>query len=136
MSQVSKRRIDPGIEKELLDSLSYILKELKTKDDVDRFLSSVLSKNERVMIAKRVITAYLLDSGVEETKISQTLKLTNATVTRLKMWIRLNKEGFDLAFGKLKRKGAEDLGKQVLLKLLKYTSSAAFGKIPNPFKSH
>jgi uncharacterized protein YerC len=136
MPQVSKRKIEPKVEKELLDSLSYIFKELKTKAEVDSFLSSALSKNERIMIAKRVLTAYLLDNGVEETQIGRTLKLTNATITRFKMWIKLNKSGFDLVFKKLQRKGAEDLGKQILASLLKYASSAAFGKTPNPFKIH
>lgn len=135
MSQVSKRKIEPKVERELLDSLSYIFKELKTKNEVDKFLSSALSKNERLMVAKRVLTAYLLDNGVEETKVAQTLKLTNATITRFKMWIELNEEGFNLVFKKLRRKSAEDLGKHMLNNLLKYVSTAAFGKVPNPFKT-
>lgn len=134
MPQVSKRKIEPRIEKDLLDSLSYSIKELKTKSEVDKFLQSALTKTERLMIAKRVLTAYLLDNGVEETKISHSLKLTNATITRFKMWIKLHEEGFDLVFRKLRKKSAEDIGKQVLLKLLKYASNAAFGKTPNPFK--
>jgi uncharacterized protein YerC len=136
MPQVSKRKIDPKIEKELLDSLSYAIKELKTKADVDQFLSSALTKTERLMVAKRVLTAYLLDNGIEDSKISRSFKLTNATISRFKMWIELHKEGFNLVFKKLQKKGAEDIGKQVLLKLLKYASSAAFGKTPNPFKSN
>ncbi len=134
MPQVSKRKIEPRIEKNLLDSLSYSIKELKTKIEVDKFLQSTLTKTERLMIAKRVLTAYLLDNGVEETKISHSLKLTNATITRFKMWIKLHKEGFDLVFRKLRKKSAEDMGKQILNKLLRYASSAAFGKTPNPFK--
>ena len=135
MSQVSKRKIEPQIKKELLDSLSYTIKELKTKNEVDRFLSSALTKTERVMIAKRVLTAYLLNNNVEENKIGQTLKLTAATVTRLKMWISLHKDGFDLVFNNLKKKSAEDIVKQIFQKVLKYAVNAAFGKTPNPFKS-
>jgi uncharacterized protein YerC len=136
MPQVSKRKIDPKVERELLDSLSYAIKELKTKADVDQFLTAALTKNERIMIAKRVLTAYLLDNGVEEAKIGRSLKLTNSTITRFKMLIELHKDGFKIMFSKLQKKDAEDIGKQVLLRLLKYASSAAFGKTPNPFKSH
>lgn len=85
-----------------------------------------------MMIAKRVLTAYLLENGIEETQIAQTLKLTNSTITRFKMWIKLHKIGFDLVFKKLQKKGVEDIGKQVLLIILKYASSAAFGRIPTP----
>lgn len=136
MPQVSKRKIDPKIESQLLDSLSYTIKELKTKKEVDQFLSSALTKTERIMVAKRVLTAYLLDNGVEESKVADTLKLTNSTITRFKMWIELNKDGFEMVFKKLQRKSAEDLGKQILMNLLKYASSAAFGRVSNPFKPH
>ncbi len=132
MPQVSKRRIDPKVEKELQNSLAYIIKDLKTKDEVNEFLSSALTDTERVMVAKRVLTAYLLENGVEESQIAQTLKLTNSTITRFKMWIKLHKSGFDLVFKKLKKKGVEDVGKQVLLKILKYASNAAFGRVPTP----
>jgi uncharacterized protein YerC len=134
--QVSKRKLDPKIEKELLDSLSYIIKELKTKSEVDQFLSSALTDTERIMVTKRVLTAYLLENNIEESQIARTLKLTNATITRFKMWIKLHKNGFDLTFKKLQKKGIEDIGKQILLKILKYASSAAFGRIPTPFESH
>lgn len=136
MPQVSKRRIDPKIEKQLLDSLSYVIKELETKNEVDRFLLSALTKTERVMVAKRVLTAYLLANNIEESKIAHTLKLTNATITRFKMWFKLNEDGFEMIFKKLQKKSVEDAGKQMLMSILKYASSAAFGRTPNPFKLH
>ncbi|MCX6705259.1 MAG: Trp family transcriptional regulator [Candidatus Woesebacteria bacterium] len=133
MTQVSKRKLDSKIEKELLDSLSYIIKELKTKEDVDKFLSSSLTKTERLMIAKRVLTAFLLQNNIEDQRISVTLKLTPATITRLKMWIKLNKDGFDLVFKKLAKKDKEDIAKQILYKFLNYAVKAAFGRVPKPF---
>ncbi len=133
MTQVSKRKLDSKIEKELLDSLSYIIKELKTKDEVDKFLSSSLTKTERLMIAKRVLTAFLLENNIEDKRISTTLKLTPATITRLKMWINLNKDGFNLVFKKLDKKDKEDMVKQILYRFLNYAIKAAFGRIPKPF---
>ena len=133
MTQVSKRKLDSKIEKELLDSLSYIIKELKTKEDVDKFISSALTKTERLMIAKRVLTAFLLQNNIEDKKISTTLKLTAATITRLKMWINLNRAGFDLVFKKLAKKDKEDIAKQILYKILNYSLNAAFGRVPKPF---
>jgi len=135
MSQVSKRRIEPEIENELIDSLSYTIKELKTKKEADRFLASALTKTERLMISKRLLTAYLLKNNIEEIKIGQTLKLTNATITRLKMWISLHKDGFDLVLTKLNKKSAEDTAKQILQKILRYAIESAFGRTPNPFKT-
>ena len=132
MPQVSKRKIDPKIEKEIQKSLAYIIKGLKTEEEINQFLSSAMTNNERIMIAKRVLTAYLLENNVEETQIANTLKLTNSTITKYKMWIKLNKTGFDLAFRRLRKKDIENVGKQILLRILKYASSAAFGRIPTP----
>jgi len=133
MSQVSKRRLEPQIKKDLLDSLSYTIKELKTKADVDMFLSSALTDTERLMVAKRVVAAYLLRNEVEEKKIGNSLKLTPATITRLKMWIDLRREGFDLVFNKLEKRSMENVAKQILLKLLNYSINAALGRAPKPF---
>ena len=133
MSQVSKRKIEPKIKKDLLDSLSYTIKELKTKAEVDQFLSSTLSDTERLMVAKRVLTAFLLRNNVEEKKISDVLKLTPSTITRLKMWIDLKREGFNLVFSKLEKKSREDIAKQIFYKILNYSIKAALGRTPKPF---
>jgi uncharacterized protein YerC len=133
MPQISKRILKPEVKKDLLDSLSYTIKELKTKDDVDNFLSSALTDTERIMVAKRVLTAFLLRNDVEEKKIGDTLKLTSATITRLKMWIKLRREGFDLVFDKLDKKSRESTAKQIFYKILNYSIKAAFGRAPKPF---
>lgn len=133
MPQISKRKLDEKIKKDLLDSFSYIIKELKTKGEVDEFLSSSLTDTERLMLSKRVVTAYLLRNKVEEIKIGRALKLTPATITRMKMLINLKPIGFDLAFNKLDKKSKEDITKQILLKLLDYTIKVSFGKVPKPF---
>ena len=133
MPQVSKRKLIPQVKKDLLDSLSYTIKELKTKNDVDRFLSSALTDTERLMVSKRVLTAFLLRNNVEEKKIGDTLKLTPSTITRLKMWIDLRREGFDLVFNKLEKRSRENIAKQIFYKVLNYSIKAAFGRIPKPF---
>ena len=65
------------------------------------------------MIAKRVLTAFLLENNIEDKRISTTLKLTPATITRLKMWINLNKDGFNLVFKKLDKKDKEAIEEKV-----------------------
>jgi len=75
----------------------------------------------------------LLENNIEDKRISTTLKLTPATITRLKMWINLNKDGFNLVFKKLDKKDKEDMVKQILYRFLNYAIKAAFGRIPKPF---
>lgn len=130
MSQISKRKLEPKIKQDLLDSLSYAIKELKTKEEVDKFLSSALTDTERIMVAKRIVTAFLLGNKVEEKKIGDALKLTPSTITRLKMWINLKRDGFDLVFSKLEKKSRESIAKQIFYKILNYSIKAALGRTP------
>ncbi len=133
MPQISKRKLKPEVKKDLFDSLSYTIKELKTKEEVDKFLSSALTDTERLMVSKRVVTAYLLKNKVEEKKIEDTLKLTPSTVTRLKMWINIRNKGFDLVFKKLDKRSIENSAKKIFLKILNYSIKAAFGRTPKHF---
>lgn len=133
MPQVSKRILKPEVKKDLFDSLSFIIKELKNKGEVDDFLSSALTDTERLMVSKRVVTAYLLRNKVEEKKIEDTLKLTPSTISRLKMWIDIRNRGFDLVFKKLDKRSVENAAKHSLLKILNYTIKAAFGRAPKSF---
>lgn len=133
MPQVSKRLLDPEVKQNTLDALSYTLKEIRTKKDADLFLSTVMTDTERLMLAKRIAAAFLLGKGIEQDKISRSLKLTSATITRLKMWISLRSEGFDIIFSKLAKKERESLANDVLQRILKYAVSAAFGRSPKRF---
>lgn len=130
MPQISKRKLDQVVKKDVLNSFSYTIKELKTKKEVDEFLSSVLTDTERLMIAKRVLAAFLLRNNVEEKKIGSALKLTSATITRLKMWVNLRHDGFDLVFNKLEKKIRGDITKQIFYGFLNYALNAAFGRTP------
>lgn len=133
MPQVSKRRLEPQVKKDLNDSFAFLIKEIRSKDEVEMFLNSVLTETERLMLSKRVVAAFLLQHGIEEQKISEMLKLTPATVSRLKLWILTRKKGFDIVFNKLEKERRNSIAKDVLLKLLKYAVSTAGGRPPKIF---
>lgn len=130
MSQISKRKLDPKIERDLLDAFSYIIKDIKSKEDADKFLTSVLTETERLMLSKRIASAFLLKHDMEEQKIGLLLKLTNSTVSRFKLWIKTHNSGFDLIFKKLEKRSMEDYTKKILYKLLNYVIKSSFGRTP------
>ena len=83
MPHVSKRKIEPKIQKHTLDSFTLLLKDLDNVPDTEKFLTSILSETERLMIAKRIVAAFLLRHNIESEKIQDILKLTPATISRL-----------------------------------------------------
>ena len=134
MPHVSKRRIEPQVRTSILDSLTLLVRDLDNKNDAENFLSSVISETERVMIAKRVVAAFLLRHSIESEKISELLKLTPGTVARLKLWIQTHQEGFNVIFDKLEKQRRKDFAKEILYKLLDYAIKAGSGRIPKLFK--
>lgn len=134
MPHVSKRKIEPKIQKHTLDSFTLLLKDLDNVPDTEKFLTSILSETERLMIAKRIVAAFLLRHNIESEKIQDILKLTPATISRLKLWIQTHQEGFDVIFDKLKKQRRWKIAKEILFKILDYAIRAGSGQVPNPFK--
>lgn len=135
MPHLSKRRVEPEVKKYVLDSFSLLVKNLSTKQEVDEFLSSIISETERLMIAKRIAAAFLLSRGVEEEKISNLIKVTPATVSRLKLWIKTRQHGFDTLFKKLEKERRMTIAKDIFYKLLGYALKASAGIPPKIIRS-
>ncbi len=125
--------MEPAVKKDILDSLTNVIKDLNEVDDVEKFLQSVLSDTERMMIAKRITAAFLLRHNIESNKIEKILKLTPATVFRLRLWVQTHQEGFDIIFDKLERERRNKTAKEVLYKLLDYAIKAGSGRVPKSF---
>lgn len=134
MPHVSKRKIEPKIQKHILDSFTHLLKDLDNVPDTEKFLTSIFSETERLMIAKRIVAAFLLRHNIESEKIQDILKLTPATVSRLKLWIQTHQDGFDVIFDKLEKQRRWEIAKEILFKVLDYAIRAGSGQVPNLFK--
>ncbi len=134
MPHVSKRRIEPEVMKHTLDSLTLLIRDLDNVSDTQKFLFSVLSETERLMIAKRIVAAFLLRHNIEPGKIQDILKLTPATISRLRLWIQTHQEGFDIIFDKLEKHRRWEISKEILFKILDYAIRSGSGRVPNLFK--
>ncbi|MBI3289940.1 hypothetical protein HYZ78_00920 [Candidatus Microgenomates bacterium] len=133
MGHVSKRKL-PEETKELIDkSLLWILSRLKGKES-ELIIESLLTPTERVMLAKRIGILFLLNEGKEENTIAETLKVTQGTVSRIKIQHKLvSSQSSNFLFRKLKnwqefttfKTAMQDLA----LKALKTFSKGMAGKI-------
>lgn len=132
MSHLSKRKIDPKIEKYVLDSLNEVVHTLHNYQDSEMFLSSLFSETERLMFAKRIVAAFLVKKGVGANEIADLLKLTEETVGRIKLWTQTRPEGFDLILKRLDSRNKKEAAKTVFYKILNYALKASAGHIPTP----
>lgn len=90
------------------------------------FLDAFFSSTEKVMLAKRLGVAYLLDEGVNEEKISEVLSLGRPTISRMRLWLLSEGAGYRIAINILKKNERFEEFKQVFLDILK--------KMANPYK--
>lgn len=135
MPHVSKRKIDSNVEKQLNDCLVGIIRDLNNTSDTEKFLDSILSSTEKIMIAKRIAVAFLLKYNIEWKAIGKTLKITPETIFRHKLWFESHKEGFEIVFRKMKKYHRNEIAKDLLYQILGYAIKTGSGQIPNPFKS-
>lgn len=128
MPQVSRIPLDHQTQHQVLDTLDLVLGKLK-KDETRAFLFSLLSKTERVMVAKRFTAILLLKQGKKISDIAKTINMTESTIRKLGMQMQIKNQGFEVAFKMMKdEKIAEEIN-NILISLAKYSARAAGGRV-------
>ena len=84
MPQVSKNPIDKKTKQQIFDNFYGLVSKLIVKENIARVLGGLFTKTERIMIAKRIAAVILLSHGCSTRHISLTLKMSSATITKLK----------------------------------------------------
>jgi uncharacterized protein YerC len=125
MTHISRKKLPTKILDQILDSLILVITETKHKEETVELLNALLSNTERIMLAKRIATVYLLNEGVDGTVIAETLGVTPYTVSRLKLWFETKGGGYRIAVNELKRQKQLEALKLLALKLAAYAVRSA-----------
>ena len=129
MPHVSKRKLDKLKEEELVHSFNLVLAKISNEKEMQDFLGSLLTITERVMLAKRLAIAILLKEGISQDRISSALNVTQATVSRMQLFLEVRGQGYNIAFKKLISEKILAEFKKYLLKLASYSIRAAGGYV-------
>src|SRR3989344_5085199 len=103
MSQVSRYPMSKILKERMFDVFYQTLADLKTKREVETFLTDLLSTTEQVMLAKRLAIALLLVKGKTFYFIRDTLKVSTATILFVKSWLNLKGAGYREAIERIIR---------------------------------
>lgn len=118
MPHLSKKRLDKKTYTQVLDTLDLVLGKLK-KEEARTFLFSLMSGTERLMVAKRFVAILLLQQGLDDKTIAESLHMTRATVNKLALIKQLKSQGFDLAFKKINQEKMKQEVREILLGIAK-----------------
>lgn len=129
MPHVSRRKLDPRVEKELYTLLDYTLGHLKP-DEAQKLLEALLSQTEKLMLGKRIAAILLLDDGLPQAHIAETIKLTPETISKLSLLLETPRgQGFKVVIDKARNLQRTRLFKKILLDVLSKAIRAAGGRV-------
>ena len=113
MSQVSKNPLSKESNYEIQATLWWLLARLDNDSDIRNFLNGLLTKTEKIMLAKRLAIAFLLSKNYNYRDISDALKVSTATVGKIKEAMDKTEGSYELLIKKLeKRNELKKLEKQ------------------------
>lgn len=131
---ISRRVLNQELEKHILTLFAKTISDLKDLKDIEIFIADLLSPTEKVMLAKRLAIAILLQKGYTYAEIDQTLKVSSPTINKVAFWLKHGKSGYKNVVKKIldekKREELMDKIEEILLQLSppKMYGSLAFEK--------
>ena len=123
MPRVSKQTLEPEIQKEVHQSLVDLLTSFESKPSLNKFLFEFLTREEKLMLAKRIALYIALAEGYDYREISQSLKVSFETIRKAREALELKSSGFRVALDNLIKVKAPASTNR-LLKFLELTLSA------------
>ncbi len=110
MGRVSRKIIDKELQKQLEAQLSFIISSLTNKKEIEVFLNEFLTKEEKVMLGKRLILYMLLEKGWTSTQIYRVLGMSYETIRWYKALFESKPDLFKITLQKLiKREKSREL---------------------------
>ena len=121
MPMISRRILNQELEKYILTLFAKTISDLEELNDIQIFIEDLLSPTERIMLAKRLAIAILLQKGYTYAEIDQTLKVSSPTINKVAFWLRHGKSGYQKAIKRIldnqKKEKLIDKIEEILLQL-------------------
>jgi len=87
--------------------LCFAIAEMKSPKEVAEFIRDILSFQEAEMVAKRLMIAEMILKNCSYDEIRSKLKVSNGTISRVQVWLKLSGEGYRRAINLTERKKFE-----------------------------
>lgn len=114
MTRISRFLLRNEELKELIDNLTYLFSSLNTKDDIEDFLNEFLTREEKLMLAKRLVLFMMIQKGYSPTVIQSALHISYETVrTYTNQFVNKNQAFHKTIEKLLKRENAKEFWKKI-----------------------
>ncbi|MDO8620980.1 MAG: YerC/YecD family TrpR-related protein [Candidatus Levybacteria bacterium] len=128
MTQVSKYPISKEIADRIFEIFLKSLVKIHTQGEADQFISDLLTPTEKIMLAKRLTIALLLQKDYDYRTIQKIIRVSAPTITSVNMAIRYGSEGYRNLLNKiLKEEKLIDMIDESVSKVLSFPTKARKG---------
>lgn len=94
MTQVSKYPISKSIFDRIFEIFLRTFIKIKNKEQADQFISNLLTPTEKIMLAKRLAIAFLLEKNYDYRTIQSIIRVSSPTITSVSMSLKYGSEGY------------------------------------------
>lgn len=94
MSQVSKYPLSKEIADRIFEIFLKTLVKIKKKDEAGEFISDLLTPTEKVMLAKRLAIAFLLEKDYDYRTIQRVIRVSAPTITSVNIARQYGSRGY------------------------------------------
>src|SRR3990172_3335278 len=101
MAQVSKNPVTRDVEKRMREVFLEAIADVTTQREVKEFVEDFLTPTERIMLPKRLTIALLLSKGYDQRLISQFLRVSFTTITRVSNLLKTSGDGYRRVIAKI-----------------------------------
>ncbi|MBI2023647.1 hypothetical protein HYT01_03750 [Candidatus Giovannonibacteria bacterium] len=128
MGQVSKYPIAKNIYERIFEIFLKTLVNIKDPKEAKEFIESFLSPVERIMLAKRLAIAFLLEKGYDYRQIAHVLRVSSPTISAVNLTRQYGTDGYRKAIKKiLREEKINEFLENVVEKLLAAPATATKG---------
>lgn len=103
MGQVSKYPIRKEVADRIFEIFIKVLIHVKNKEEAEQLVSDLMTPTERIMLAKRLAIAFLLEKGYHYGTIKDLIKVSSPTVATVSLVRQYGSKGYKKLIDKISR---------------------------------
>jgi len=101
MSQISKYPISKQISDRIFEIFLNTFVKIKSKGEADEFISDLLTPTEKIMLAKRLAIAFLLEKNYDYRAIQKLIRVSAGTIASVNLTLHLGSTGYKNLISKI-----------------------------------
>lgn len=106
MTQVSRLPLPKDLEEQMYSIFRRSLAGLTREEEIAELLDDLLTPTEKVMLAKRLAIAVLLEKGYDQRAIHRIMRVSTSTVSAVNFWRKHKGAGYRRIGERVKREQA------------------------------